>query len=50
MKCELPKSFFHHPPEGYFYVEEQFKGNIIFILPDYQTQPPRKTNKSFEFE
>jgi hypothetical protein len=31
MKCELPKSFFHHPPEGYFYEAEQFKGNIISI-------------------
>ena len=31
MTVELPSSFFHSPPEGYYYEAEQFKRNIIII-------------------
>ena len=28
---ELPQSFFHSPPYGYYYKAEEFKGNVISI-------------------
>ena len=31
MKCELPQSFFHSPPDGYYYKAEEFKRNVISI-------------------
>lgn len=31
MTAELPSSFFHVPPEGYFYEAEEFKRNVISI-------------------
>ncbi len=31
MTVELPSSFFHSPPEGYYYEATEFKRNIISI-------------------
>jgi hypothetical protein len=31
MKFELPSSFFHSPPPGYYYEVQQFKRNVISI-------------------
>jgi len=31
MTVELPSSFFHSPPDGYYYEAEDFKRNIISI-------------------
>lgn len=31
MTVELPKSFFHSPPQGYFYAAEEFKRNVVSI-------------------
>ena len=31
MNVELPQSFFHSPPDGYYYKAEEFKRNVISI-------------------
>ena len=31
MTVELPSSFFHSPPDGYYYKAEEFKRNVISI-------------------
>lgn len=31
MTVELPPSFFHSPPEGYYYDCEEFKRNVVSI-------------------
>lgn len=38
---------------NHFPIDKEQKIEVVIdasTLPDYQTQPPRKTNKSFEFE
>jgi hypothetical protein len=31
MTCEVPPSFIHSPPQGYFYAAEEFKKNVVSI-------------------
>jgi hypothetical protein len=50
---ELPPSFFHSPPKGYYYKCEEFKKNVISIWLwntrkfDYNLGKPTKTIHSF---
>jgi hypothetical protein len=53
MTVELPSSFFHSPPEGYYYEATEFKRNIISIWLcntrrfDYNNGAPTRTIHSF---
>ena len=53
MTVELPPSFFHSPPNGYYYEAEEFKRNVISIWLcntrkfDYNNGAPTRTIHSF---
>jgi len=53
MTVELPPSFFHSPPNGYYYEAEEFKRNVVSIWLcntrkfDYNNGAPTRTIHSF---